>query len=305
MPSLKDLKVRIGSVKSTQKITKAMKMVAASKLRKAQEHAEAARPYADKMGRMLASLAANTDENAAPALLSGRRDESGKLIDNHRLVVVVSSDRGLCGGFNTNLVKKVKQHVASVTSSGKKVSILTVGKKGHELLRYTHKNSIVKYVDTTQTKQPGYDLADEVAKTIIEMFEKGEIDSIDLMYNEFVNVLTQKPSVKSLVPLDVSSLTKEANDNQVETSASGAIYEYEPSEEAVLDAIVPRNISVQLYGALLENAASVQGARMTAMDNATRNAGDMIKRLTLQYNRSRQAAITKELIEIISGAEAV
>lgn len=302
MANLKELKNRISSVKSTQKITKAMKMVAASKLRRAQERAEEARPYSQKMERMLATLAEGVNLDNAPLLLSGRREE-GELVEKSHLIIVATADRGLCGGFNSSIVRAVKAKVQELEAKGKKVKILTIGRKGWEQLRVEYASYLVHQIDTHDNKQPEYKDAEAAAKYAIGMFEKGEIDACSIVYNKFVNALTQQVTFQSLIPLDISSLQDEgqevaANDNE-------AVYDYEPGEEAILQELLPLNIGVQVFHALLENGASEQGARMTAMDNATRNAGDMIDRLTLQYNRSRQAAITTELIEIIAGAEAL
>lgn len=298
MPNLKDLKTRIKSVKNTQKITKAMKMVAASKLKKAQERAEHARPYAEKMEQMLMSLASKANPDNAPLLLSGRRDAQGRAVDKIHLLIVATADKGLCGGFNSSIVKEVRQQIARREASGQQVKILTVGKKGYEQLAGQFKNRMVSRIHTHTYRQPEYSIAEDAAHQAIALFERGEIDSCSVVYNKFLNALTQKVTVQPLIPLEIG-----ANDNAAQ--ADGAVYEYEPSEEEILVRLLPLNIATQVFRALLENAASEQGARMTAMDNATRNAGEMINKLTLQYNRTRQAAITKELIEIISGAEAL
>ena len=299
MPNLKDLKNRIGSVKNTQKITKAMKMVAASKLRRAQERAEAARPYSSKMERMLSSLANMIDPENAPILLTGRQDASGKLIEKKHLIVVVSSDRGLCGSLNSGVVKAVRQKI-NENKTFQDTKLVTIGKKGNEQLEYGYSNAIVHYINTAGKKQPEYSDAQKAAEQVIHLFETGEIDTCSIVYNEFLSVLSQKVKFQSLIPLEIEAPEAATNDNDPQ-----AVYEYEPGEEAILSALLPTNIAVQIYHAMLENAASEHGARMTAMDNATRNAGEMIKGLTLVYNRTRQAAITKELIEIISGAEAI
>lgn len=293
MPSLKDLKTRINSVKSTQKITKAMKMVAASKLRKARESAEAAAPYAQRMDRMLTSLAKNLASNDnAPKLLSG----TGK--DSTHLLVVVSTDRGLCGGLNTNLIKEVKQEVSSLRKNGKEIKLLCLGKKSYELLKREYSGHIVEKIEGLTRKAVNFSDAENQAEKIIEWFDNNQFDICTIFYNKFVSAISQQPVKQQIIPLNVDSSEGQPNQNS-------AVYEFEPNEEVISKTLLPRNITVQLFHALQENAASEHGARMSAMDNATRNAGDMIKKLTLVYNRTRQAAITKELIEIISGAEAI
>ncbi len=291
MPSLKSLKVRIASVKSTQKITKAMKMVAASKLRRAQEAAEAARPYSSRMEGVIASLASKAGGEGASPLLIG----TGK--DQVHLVVVATGERGLCGAFNTNIVKAARLRVESLLKAGKSVKILCVGKKGRAQLLRTHAQYIIDTVDLSAVKKIGFVDADGVAKRVLDMFGKGEFDVAWLFYAKFQSALVQIPTEQQLIPVQVTT-----NDNAPTVAAA---VEYEPSEEAILEDLLPRNIAVQIYKAMLENSASFYGAQMNAMDNATRNAGDMIKKLSITYNRSRQAAITKELIEIISGAEAL
>lgn len=295
MPSLKSLRVRINSVKSTQKITKAMKMVAASKLRRAQEAAEAARPYAERMAGILASLAAgqNGAENA-PKLLVG----NGK--DQVHLLIVATAERGLCGAFNSSIVKLARRKIEELTAQGKTVKILCVGKKGRDQLRRDHASKIIDTVDLSKVKKVGFAEAQEIADRALAMFEAGEFDVAHIFFNNFKSVISQIPTVQQLIPAMVAGAGAGAA-----TDLGGAIYEFEPDEEAILNQLLPRNLSMQVYRALLENAASEMGAKMTAMDNATRNAGEMIKKLTTVYNRSRQAQITKELIEIISGAEAV
>ena len=294
MPSLKDLKVRIDSVKSTQKITKAMKMVAAAKLRRAQERAEQGRPYATRMEAVIESLASRiTAGPETSKLLTG----SGR--DQTHLLVVATAERGLCGGFNTNIVRAARRHAKALEDQGKTVKLYLVGKKGRAIFLRTHKAQITRFVDLADQKQPGFEAAHEIALDLLKRFDAGEYDVATLFFSRFRSVLAQEPTAVQLIPVEVP----------VATSATGggasAVVEYEPDEESILNDLLPRNIAVQIYRGLLENAASEQGARMTAMDNATRNAGDMINRLTLTYNRSRQAAITKELIEIISGAEAL
>jgi F-type H+-transporting ATPase subunit gamma len=295
MPSLKDLKVRIDSVKSTQKITKAMKMVAASKLRRAQEAAESARPYAERMEKVLSSLgAAVKDQPGASPLLAG----TGK--HEVELVVVATSERGLCGGFNTNIVKLARTHIAELVAAGKTVKILCIGKKGVAQLRRDYGDLIIDIKDLSAVKRLGFSDAQPISQQILAMFERGEFDVATLFYAKFQSALVQINTKQQLIP---APIPEAANDDDADTS--DASYEYEPSEEAILDDLLPRNVAVQLYRGLLENAASEQGSRMTAMDNATRNAGDMIDSLSITYNRTRQANITKELIEIISGAEAL
>ena len=291
MASLKDLRNRIGSVKSTQKITKAMKMVAASKLRKAQDAAEAARPYADRMSAVISALATGLPpESSAPPLLA----DSGS--GQTHLLVVATSERGLCGGFNVNIVRGARAHMEALEAEGKTVKLLCIGRKGFGLLQREFADKIVDLVDFTGIKTIGFAEAQPIGQKIVEMFEAGEFDVCTLFYAKFVSALTQDVTPLQLIPAAV-------DEDAVDEEAGG--YDYEPDEEQILATLLPRNISVQVFRGLLENAASEQGARMTAMDNATRNAGDMIDRLTLTYNRTRQAEITKELIEIISGAEAL
>jgi F-type H+-transporting ATPase subunit gamma len=296
MPSLKDMRNRIASVKATRKITKAMQMVAAAKLRRAQEAAQAARPYAERMNRMLANLNRNvTNKAGAPPLLVG----TGK--DDVHLLVVMTAERGLCGGFNTNISRLARQDAQRLVASGKTVKILAVGRKGYENLRRDFQKQIVDRVDLKGVKQISFVNAADIAKRVLEMFEAGAFDVCTLYFSEFKSVIAQKPTALQLIPAKVP----EAADAPASNGRPQAIYEYEPSEEQVLGELLTRNIATQVFRGLLENAASEQGARMSAMDNATRNAGDMINKLTIQYNRRRQANITKELIEIISGAEAL
>ena len=297
MPSLKDLKVRITSVTSTRKITSAMKMVAAAKLRRAQEQAEAARPYAERMERVLGSLAAAAEGRpGAPAMLAG----TGK--DDTHLLIVATADRGLCGGFNSSIVRAARARIKSLTDDGKTVKILCVGKKGRDQMRREFGERIIDTIDDVGRPRLTFDDADSIANRITRMFGDGEFDVLTIVYNRFKSAMTQIVTLQQLIPF-----AAQPGGEEKESSATGAdtLYEYEPEEAEILDALLPRNISVQIYRALLENAASEQGARMTAMDSATRNAGDMIDSLTIRYNRARQAAITKELIEIISGAEAL
>ena len=294
MPSLKQYRTRIASVKSTQKITSAMKMVAAAKLRRAQEKAEAARPYAERMSRMLGSLAGSLSGGAgAPALLAG----TGR--SEVHLVVVATSDRGLCGAFNSSIVRGARSHVRQLLSEGKQVRIFCVGRKGRDQLRRDFAKLIVGSMEDVGRRSLSFADAQRITDRILQMFAAGEFDVCSLFYARFRSAITQIVTRQQLIPFAIEGGAGPA------ASAGGAVYEYEPDEEQILTDLLPRNLSVQVFRALLENNASEQGARMTAMDNATRNAGDMIKRLTLSYNRQRQASITKELIEIISGAEAV
>ncbi|MEM8986353.1 MAG: F0F1 ATP synthase subunit gamma [Pseudomonadota bacterium] len=293
MPSLKDLKNRIASVQSTRKITKAMQMVAAAKLRKAEENAGAARPYATRMGAVLANLAATRkDDPSAPLLLRG----SGR--DDTHLLVVATAERGLCGAFNSSIARLAREEIVRLQGEGKTVKILCVGKKGRDVLKRLYGDLIIDTVDMTGVKNPGFEQANGIAARVTEMFEAGEIDVCKIFYAEFKNVITQTPTAQQLIPVA-------APEGVEAPDLKGASYEYEPDEEQILAALLPRYVTTQVLRALLENAASEQGARMSAMDNATRNAGDMIDKLTLTYNRARQAQITKELIEIISGAEAL
>ena len=290
MPSLKDLKVRIASVKSTQKITSAMKMVAAAKLRRAQQAAEAARPYAERMERMLGSLAASmAGREGAPALLAGNAR------DQVHLIVVMTSDRGLCGGFNSSIVRAARRRVRELREQGKQVKLFCVGRKGRDQLKRDLGDIIVGHIEDVGKPKLAFPAADQIGIKLVQMFEQGEFDVASLVYNKFKSAMTQFVTFQQLIPFAVP-----AGETQRDL-----FYEYEPDETEILEALLPRNLGVQVFRALLENSASEQGARMTAMDNATRNAGDMINKLTIFYNRSRQAYITKELIEIISGAEAV
>ncbi len=295
MPSLKDLRNRIASVKATQKITKAMQMVAAAKLRRAQEAATAARPYAQRMDRVLANLGARASgQSGASPLLAG----TGK--DAVHLLVVCSADRGLCGGFNSSIVRLAREHIRKLTASGKTFKILCVGRKGWDQLRRDYAKNIIDLVELKEVKRVGFDNAKAIGDKVLALFDKGEFDVCTLFFSEFKSVMSQKPTALPLIPAMVPAAGATADANKVVAAP-----EYEPSEEQILERLLPLNISTQIFRALLENAASEQGSRMSAMDNATRNAGDMINKLTITYNRSRQAQITKELIEIISGAEAV
>ncbi|GMV61944.1 MAG: ATP synthase gamma chain [Parvibaculum sp.] len=294
MASLKDLRNRIASVKATQKITKAMQMVAAAKLRRAQEAAEAARPYAERMDRVLANLSTGmAGRDDAPALLAGTGS------DQVHLVIVATADRGLCGGFNSSISRLARQRILRLIGEGKTVKIVTVGRKGRDALKRDFGDRIVKSFEFTGIRQIGFAQAEDIAKTVLDMFEAGEFDVATLFYSKFVNVVSQIPTAQQLVPASVAASDDEGVD------LGGAVYEYEPDEGEILKDLLPRNLAVQIFRALLENVAGEFGAKMSAMDNATRNAGDMIKKLNITYNRSRQAMITKELIEIISGAEAL
>jgi F-type H+-transporting ATPase subunit gamma len=291
MATLDDLKKRIASVKSTQKITKAMKMVAAAKLRRAQENAEKGRPYSEKMNNIILNLSSGiSDKENAPKLLSGTGE------DKVHLCIVLTSDRGLCGGFNTNIIKKAKTYFQKISDEGKTLKIITVGSKGYDQLKRVYKDAIVERMSFKDSKTINYLDAEKVGKMIIENFEKEEFDVCTIFYNKFKNVITQIPQEQQIIPLK----TSEAEENSSEDN-----YEFEPDEDEILSNLLPKNISTQIFKAMLENSASEQGSRMSAMDNATRNAGEMVDKLTIEYNRSRQAAITKELIEIISGAESL
>ena len=291
MPSLDDLKKRIKSVKSTQKITKAMKMVAAAKLRKAQENAEKGRPYSQKMQNIILNLTRSiSDPQNAPKLLVGTG------IDKTHLCVVLTADRGLCGGFNSNICKLAKSSFKKILSEGKNLKIITVGSKGLDQIKREYEKYIIKKFSFKDKKQITFKEAETIGNEIINVFKKSEFDKCILFYNNFKNVITQIPQAQQIVPADKTSLKK--NEDNLS-------YEFEPEEDEILEDLLPKNISTQVFKAFLENAASEQGSRMTAMDNATRNAGDLVDKLTINYNRSRQASITKELIEIISGAESL
>ena len=291
MPSLDDLRKRISSVKSTQKITKAMKMVAAAKLRKAQEMAENGRPYSDKMNVIIQNLSkAINDPSNAPKLLIGSGD------DKTHLCVVMTADRGLCGGFNTNIVKHAKNYFNKILKESKNLKIITVGTKGLDQLKREYGKYIVKKIDFKNKKQISFKDASIVGDEIVKLFKNNEFDKCKIIYNKFKNVMTQIPQSQQLIP------AKKEDETKTEQESS---YDFEPEEDEILEDLLPKNISTQIYKGFLENSASEQGSRMTAMDNATRNAGDLVEKLTINYNRSRQAAITKELIEIISGAESL
>ena len=292
MPSLDDLKKRISSVKSTQKITKAMKMVAAAKLRRAQENAEKGRPYSEKMNNIILNLSNSiSDKENASKFLVG----TGK--DNVHLCVVITADRGLCGGFNSNICKKAKSYFEKIIKEGKTLKIFTVGSKGFDQLKRIYGNYVIENVDFKGHKNITYKEAEEIGNKIIKLFNESQFDICKLFYNRFKNVMTQIPQEQQLIPVENNKNEKEKNLEN--------FYEFEPEEEEILKNLLPKNISTQTFKAFLENAASEQGSRMTAMDSATRNAGDLVDKLTITYNRSRQAAITKELIEIISGAESL
>jgi F-type H+-transporting ATPase subunit gamma len=293
MANLKDLKNRIASVKSTRKITKAMQMVAAAKLRRAQDAAEQSRPYTERFNAVMGALAASVGDSAsAPKLLSG----TGK--DTVQLLVVMTSERGLCGGFNANIAKLAKQKATELVAKGKTVKIMTVGKKGRDSLKRDFGDMFVGHVDLSDVKRIGYADAQKIAKDVLNRFDAGEFDVATIFYAQFVNVVSQVPTAQQIIP---AAFDAPEGDDQ----GSTALYDYEPDEEAILADLLPRGVATQIFSALLENGASEQGARMSAMDNATRNAGEMIEKLTIEFNRSRQAVITNELIEIISGAEAL
>jgi len=291
MATLDDLKKRIVSVKSTQKITKAMKMVAAAKLKRAQENAENGRPYAEKMNNIILNLTSGiSDKENAPRLLFGSGNEKV------HLCIVLTSDRGLCGGFNTSIIKKAKAYFEKILNEGKALKIITVGSKGYDQLKRHYKDIIIEKISFKDSKTINYLDAEKVGKMIIENFEELEFDVCTIFYNKFKNVITQIPQEQQIIPLKTT---------EVEEDSSEDNYEFEPDEDEILSNLLPKNISTQIFKAMLENSASEQGSRMSAMDNATRNAGEMVDKLTIEYNRSRQAAITKELIEIISGAESL
>jgi F-type H+-transporting ATPase subunit gamma len=291
MPSLKDLKIRIESVKNTRKITKAMQMVAAAKLRRAQDAAEAARPYAERFNAVLGGLAASVGTSgSAPKLLAGTGS------DQVQLLVVMTAERGLCGGFNSSIAKLARAKADELIAQGKTVKILTVGKKGREQMKRDLGDYFIGHVDLSEVKNVGYVNAQDLARDLLTRFDAGEFDVATIFYNRFQSVISQIPTAQQVIP---------ASFEDQEDAGEGSLYDYEPDEEAILADLLPRGVATQIFAALLENGASEQGARMSAMDNATRNAGEMIDKLTIEYNRSRQAVITSELIEIISGAEAL
>ncbi|MBZ9797183.1 F0F1 ATP synthase subunit gamma [Mesorhizobium sp. ES1-4] len=294
MPSLKDLRNRIASVKATQKITKAMQMVAAAKLRRAQEAAEAARPYSERMGSVLANITQAVGGGGdAPALMTG----TGK--DDVHLLVVCTAERGLCGGFNSQIARHARDHIRRLLADGKQVKIICVGKKGFDILRRDYASMIIDRVDLREVKTLGFVNADAIARKVIHLFNEGAFDVCTLFYSQFKSVISQIPTAQQIIPAGLASTPAAATDG------GNAVYEYEPEPGEILSDLIPRNIAVQVFRALLENAAGEMGAKMSAMDNATRNAGEMINKLSITYNRQRQAQITKELIEIISGAEAL
>jgi len=292
MPSLDDLRKRIASVKSTQKITKAMKMVAAAKLRKAQEMAEKGRPYSDKMDMIIQNLSkAINDPSNAPKLLVGTGE------DKNHLCVVMTADRGLCGGFNTNIVKLAKNYFNKILKDSKNLTIITVGTKGLDQLKRDYGKYIIKKINFKDKKQLSFQDAESIGNEVVKLFKNKEFDKCVIFFNKFKNVMTQIPQIQQVIPAK--------KDEQPKEEQHSSYYEFEPEEDEILEDLLPKNISTQIYKGFLENSASEQGSRMTAMDNATRNAGDLVEKLTINYNRSRQAAITKELIEIISGAESL
>ena len=299
MPSLDDLKKRIKSVKSTQKITKAMKMVAAAKLKKAQESAENGRPYSEKVQNIILNLTKSiNDPNNAPKLLIG----TGK--DKVHLCIVMTADRGLCGGFNTNICKLAKKHFRKITKEGKKLKIITIGTKGYDQIKSEYGKYVIKKINFKNKKKLSFIEANEIGKVILRLYEQNEFDKCYIFFNSFKNVITQIPRSELIIPATSLSDLQSSKDKNTDYEETHS-YEFEPEEDEILNELLPKNISVQILKAFLENAASEQGSRMTAMDNATRNAGDLVEKLTINYNRSRQASITKELIEIISGAESL
>lgn len=289
MPSLKDLRNRIASVKSTQKITKAMQMVAAAKLRRAQSAAEAARPYAERMETVLSNLASGVSGSSAPRLIAGTGS------DKVHLLLVATAERGLCGAFNSSIARLARDKALALKAEGKTVKIICIGKKGYDILRRQFANDIIEFIDLREFKQVGFVNAEAIAQNVLARFANGEFDIATVFFSKFRSVIAQIPTAQRIIPAEIPEGTKQTD----------AVYDYEPEEGEILEALLPRNLTVQILRALLENAASEQGARMSAMDSATRNAGEMIKKQTQLYNRSRQAMITKELIEIISGAEAL
>tara|TARA_B100002052_G_scaffold134008_1_gene123100 strand:- start:505 stop:1383 length:879 start_codon:yes stop_codon:yes gene_type:complete len=292
MPSLDDLRKRISSVKSTQKITKAMKMVAAAKLRKAQENAEKGRPYSEKMKNIINNLANSiTEKETAPKLIAG----TGQ--DKTYLCVLMTADRGLCGGFNTNICRLAKTNFQKILKEGKTLKIITVGTKGLDQIKRDYGKYVIQKLSFKERKKISFQEAEEVGKIILDLFHKNEFDKCVLFYNNFKNVITQIPQAQQIIPAKKEKSSSESTIND--------FYEFEPEEDEILENLLPKNISTQIFKAFLENAASEQGSRMTAMDNATRNAGELVEKLTINYNRTRQASITKELIEIISGAESL
>ncbi len=296
MANLKEMRNRIASVTATQKITKAMQMVAAAKLRRAQEAAEAARPYAERMDTVLTNLSnAMGHQKDAPPLMIGTGS------DKICLMIVATADRGLCGSFNSSIVRLARQRIEALKDQGKQIKILCIGKKGHDQLKRLYKSDIVDVIELKDKRNVSFDIASSIARRVLDLFEANEFDSAQLFYSRFKSVLTQQPTQRQLIP----AILPEGEEGTDAVDLGGAVYDYEPDEKVILEDLLPRNLAVQIFRALLENAASEQGARMTAMDNATRNAGEMIDDLTILYNRTRQTMITRELIEIISGAEAL
>ncbi len=295
MASLKEMRNRISSVKATQKITKAMQMVAAAKLRRAQDAAESARPYAARMGSVIANLASSVTGSSAPPLLAG----TGR--DSKHLVVVATGDRGLAGGFNSGVARAARDRIAALLAQGKDVKIICIGRKGRDQLRRLFASRILETYELNAAKSPGLELVQPIARQILDLFEAGEADVVTLFYSRFASVISQVPSTRQLIPAQVAAGAASGS----QPDLKGGAYDYEPDEASILETLLPRNLAIQILAALLENQAGFYAAQMSAMDNATRNAGDLIAALTLQYNRSRQAQITKELIEIISGAEAI
>ena len=297
MPNLKDLRNRIGSVKNTRKITTAMKMVAAGKLRRAQEQAVAAQPYARAMARMLSRVAASSTHDMPPLLIGTGKSEV-------QVLVVMAADRGLCAGFNNHLIREARKQITNLQKAGIEIKLITVGKKVKEALRREYGHLVVHHIEDVSKPRLEFASAEDLSKKVLELFERHEFDVCKLIYNKFISVLNQKPTVQQIIPFELPKTSSPIVDDSVHDTAS-EIYDFEPSADEILSALLPRNVAMQTYSAMLDSAAGEQAARMTAMDNATRNAGDMVNLLTLKYNRARQAFITKELIEIISGAEAV
>jgi len=297
MPSLKELKSRIGSVKNTQKITRAMQMVAAAKLRKAQDAAEKSRPYSDRIGKIIANLGSSMQGGgSAPAMLTGNGN------DDIYLLVIATADRGLCGGFNTNIVRKAREEIVALKKQGKTVKLFLIGKKGQDQLSRLYSDDVVEFISLKEEKTIHSGIAQGIGQKVTAMFEAGEFDVCKLIFSEFENVMTQNPVAKTIIP---AAAGFDESGDAAAADESDAFYDYEPDEEGILRVLLPRNINTQIFTALLENQAGEMGSKMTAMDNATRNAGEMIDKLTLTFNRTRQAQITSELIEIISGAEAL
>ncbi len=297
MPSLKDLKIRINTVKSTQKITSAMKMVASAKLKKAQEKAETSRPYANRMSQIISDLAIKSNPDSGPALLFGKNDNKNVLI------VAISADRGLCGGFNNNISKEVRKRALELESKGKTVQLIIIGRKAYTVLKNEMGEKILGHYESIQGDNVSFSNISPISNQILKLFKENKVDCVELIYNRFISVISQVVSKKQLVPAEVTQ--SENDDIKEDENTTIAPYDYEPDEQSILDDLLPRNLTTQLFAAILESSAGELAARMTAMDNATRNAGEIIDKLTLEYNRTRQAFITKELIEIISGAEAL